>query len=260
MNKIKVITSNIRFDNPKDGNHIWANRISILTDIINNAKADFLGTQEGWRSQLYEFFAKLSDLVIVDEHRSWIEERMYPTIFINPKTFELIKSGDIWLSKTPSVPASKSFNSAFPRLCTWARVKHKELGTNLLLINVHLDHLETTTRQEQIKVLISEVEKIRKKNEEIILTGDFNEGPSEDVRKILIDSDIELDDSWLLLNKEEEASHHKFTGTNPTGTRIDWILTSKSLNPISTRLVKESTEGIFPSDHFPVISEYELKS
>lgn len=258
MSEIKVISSNIRFDNPKDGQHIWQNRIEILSSIINSKKPDYLGTQEGWRRQLYQFYTKLENLVMVDDHRSWIEDRMYPTIFINPDTFEKIKSGDIWLSETPNVPASKSFDSAFPRLCSWAKVKHKKSGENLLLVNVHLDHLETKTRQSQIKVLIEEISKIHNDNEKVIIIGDFNEGPDEEVRKIIDQSEFNLKDPWLELKQPEESSHHKFTGINPNGTRIDWILRPTCLECIEINLIKDHENNIYPSDHFPVEALFRL--
>ena len=260
MNEITVVSSNIRFDNPNDGNHIWKNRIEILSELINSSKPDFLGTQEGWRSQLYELYTKFDNLKIVDNHRTWIEERMYPTIFINPETFDVLKSGDIWLSETPNKPASKSFNSAFPRLCTWAKVKHQKTSKKFFLINAHLDHLETDTRQEQIKVLINEISKIRDKEENILFTGDFNEGPNEKVREILLESSLGLSDPWQEIKKEEEASHHKFTGENPDGHRIDWILKTGPLDTINIMLIKDHKEKIFPSDHFPVVCKLKLKN
>ena len=43
----KVITYNIRYDNPKDEENRWDNRKDFLTDQIKFYEPDFLGTQEG---------------------------------------------------------------------------------------------------------------------------------------------------------------------------------------------------------------------
>ena len=111
--KFKVISANIRFDNPKDGKHDWNGRREIISKVINNYDTDLLGTQEGWQPQLNDLNSLLTDLEIVDSHRQWIEDRMYPSIFVNPTKIRVIDSGDVWLSETPYVAASKSFGSSF---------------------------------------------------------------------------------------------------------------------------------------------------
>ncbi len=250
---IRIISSNIRFDNPNDNEHKWCYRLPLLSDLINRSQPDILGTQEGWQPQLYELHSKLNNLSIIDSHRNWIEDRMYPTIFLNTSRFEVIESGDIWLSETPYTEASKSFNSAFPRLCTWCYCKDKLTQTENLFINVHLDHLETSTRQKQIEVLINEIQKVCK-TDRVILMGDFNESPGQKVREIINNSSIDLKDPWLKFNKPEETSHHSFKGFREDGTRIDWILHTPNFIAKSIELLKDSHNGIYPSDHYPVLA------
>ncbi|WP_412470395.1 endonuclease/exonuclease/phosphatase family protein [Oceanospirillum sp. RT-1-3] len=259
MFNFTVISSNIRFNNPADGVHSWDGRRVILANALNAYRPDVIGTQEGWEPQLRDFQELLDGLEIIDSNREWIEDRMYPSLYYRPDIFELINSGDIWLSETPYIAASKSFGSAFPRLCTWAILKAKENGKHYFFVNAHLDHLESDTRKEQIKVLISEIEKVRA-DYPIILTGDFNESPFEKVRKVLDESDLNLTDPWLDLGHEECESHHSFKGFREDGSRIDWILHSKdTLKCEEIHLHKESSEGIYPSDHFPVCATLSAK-
>ena len=103
------------------------------TKIMNNANADFICTQEGRKPQLMDAESLLKDYSHAFKERSWIEERMYPCIFIS-KSWNVLGSGDRWLSETPEVPGSKSFESMFPRLMTYAKVQNKE-GGKLLIIN-----------------------------------------------------------------------------------------------------------------------------
>ena len=255
---IKVASSNIRFDNPKDGKHDWAGRRAVLSTAINSFAPFILGSQEGRREQLKDFESLLCDLDLIDSHRDWISERMYPCLFYNQKIFNLVESGDIWLSETPFVPGSKSFGSAFPRLCTWATLELKQHAKKLICINVHLDHMKTETRQEQIKVLLKEIKSINIEGLPIILMGDFNEGPKEKVREIINGSGLTLSDPWLNLKKDEDISHHGFEGQKEAAKRIDWILSTREFSPISVDLYKESIEGIFPSDHYPVFAEFKV--
>jgi len=255
---IKVVSTNIRFDNPADGEHDWKGRREILTDCLQDFSPDIFGTQEGWENQLYDLLSLMNEYEICDGHRNWIQDRMYPSIFVKKGVFDIHKSGDIWLSETPDIPASKSFNSAFPRLCTWIIATHIASNKKIIFVDVHLDHLETQTRQEQIKVLIKEITTVNSESLPIILLGDFNESPTEKVRELLDNSQLNLFDPWLELGHKEEPSHHGFKGFREDGTRIDWILCDKSFEALEIFLFKESDQGIYPSDHFPVFAKIKV--
>ena len=161
MTELKLITSNIRFSNPSDGAHDWPFRLPLLVDLYKNFGADILATQEGRIAQLKELDEKLLDLILIDSHREWIDERMYPCLFINPQTIYLERSGDVWLSETPEIAGSKSFDSTFPRLCTCAEVTLISSDKKLMIVNTHLDHILGSTRIKQVEVLIDKIKKIK---------------------------------------------------------------------------------------------------
>jgi len=253
MLKITLISSNIRFDNPADKLHSWKYRKSVLTQLLKEHNPVGIGTQEGRRPQLTELKILLNDYEMIDSHRKWIDERMYPTLFLKKNSFRLLESNDFWLSSTPHIAGSKSFGSAFPRLCTWARIQINE--NQLLIANVHLDHTSENVRIEQTNVLCSELLSIRKQDP-MILMGDFNSAPGDQVRKILFKNIDDLSDPWITFEKDEKTSFHNFTGENASGSRIDWILNSKELLPTSIFLEERQIEGTFPSDHFPVVTNF----
>lgn len=259
---MKLITSNIRFENPSDGMNSWPHRINFLSELLNSEKPVIIGTQEGREGQLRQLESKLIHHRLIDNHRSWIDERMYPSLFINETIVEVIESGDIWLSETPNVPGSKSFNSAFPRLATWVSITHLLSKENFLVVNCHLDHLDTNTRLKQIQVLVSEVQKI-KEEKSVIIMGDFNDSPQSIVRKEISKCPkLNLYDPWEKFNLPEETTYHKFLGENVDsefGSRIDWILTDKKIEALNMKLLKgRSEENILPSDHYPVLLEINL--
>lgn len=251
--KIKIITSNIRFANLADGIHTWESRRPLLVKLYQDFGPDILGTQEGRVVQLKELDQELPELVLVDSHRNWIDERMYPCLFINPKTVKVERSGDIWLSETPQVPGSSSFQSMFPRLCTWAEVTFLKNNLEMIVINTHLDHIKTETRLEQIKVLISEIKKISKR--QVLIMGDFNESPLSSLQEE-INLHFDLKDPWKEKKMAEETSHHGFLGNQmKDGDRIDWILIPKAFSCEDIHLEKKpNQEGVFPSDHYPLFA------
>lgn len=256
--KLNIMSANIRFDNPRDKEHSWPNRRAIMSEVINSLSPDLLGTQEGLRPQLKDLDGLIPYLQLADDHRDWISNRMYPCIFYNPQKIHILKSGDFWLSETPQIAASKSFESAFPRLCTWVEAIHVLNGQKFIYANTHLDHLKGETRKEQARVLLEEIEKVNSENLPLVITGDFNESPTDSVRAHFNEKKPSLSDAWIQLGLEEETTHHSFKGYREDGTRIDWILTDSFLKPESIKAVKTKKDGIYPSDHFPIFGSYSL--
>tara|TARA_R110000868_G_scaffold155691_6_gene382142 strand:- start:8929 stop:9714 length:786 start_codon:yes stop_codon:yes gene_type:complete len=255
---LRIASSNIRFANPADGDNDWHNRCQLWRSLIDSFSPSILGTQEGRKPQLDEVTELLPTLVRATAHRDWIDERMYPCLFFDPKIFSLHASGDAWLSETPEIPGSKDFESAFPRLCTWASLIHLNTNKKFFVVNTHLDHVKDETRAHQIDVLIDTIEKENDECAPIILMGDFNEDAFSNVRKKINTRLPSLIDCWQSFGHAEESSHHKFCGHNENGARIDWILTDKSIEAVSISLDKSHQGKIWPSDHFIVKAEFKL--
>lgn len=249
---LRIGSSNIRFENPADGPNDWPLRRGLWAQMIHDFEPWIFGTQEGRELQLRNAASLIPKYKLLDQHREWIDERMYPCIFYRADVVSILRCGDAWLSQTPDVAGSKSFSSAFPRLCTWAQVELIESKQRLFFINTHLDHVKAQTRKEQIQVVIDTIKKENLNNDPVILTGDFNESPTEDVRLKINQQLDQLIDPWFVLKKEEETSHHKFCGHNPEGARIDWILVDQKFTPINIELDKRNDGHTWPSDHYMV--------
>lgn len=256
--KLCLITCNIRFDNPADGDNAWKHRRLFLKETLLKHSPDVIATQEGRYAQLKDLEELLEDYEIIDQHRSWIKERMYPVFFVKKNTFEVCKSEDLWLSETPDIAGSLSFESAFPRLMTWVRLQPVNTDKNLVIINTHLDHVKEETRINQVKVLIQETKKFWRGDCPIAFMGDFNDSPESEVRSLINAEFPGIQDSWKLYNKNEETSHHAFTGEMQNGSRIDWILVDQSIKVESSEMDKSRKEGLYPTDHFPIVTRIKL--
>lgn len=254
----KIITANIRFDNPADEQDAWPHRRKFLAETLLSHSPILISTQEGRQPQLEDFASLLNGYELVSKNRQWIEQRMYPCLFLKRSEWIVQDSGDKWLSLTPNEAGSVSFESAFPRLFTWAHATLKATNEKFLIVNTHLDHVLESTRLSQVEVLVREMIKLIRSDEKIILMGDFNDSPNGAVRSHLIELLPFVCDPWKKLNKLEETSHHPFTGSNPDGYRIDWILLDQRIEYISIDLDKTEKSGKYPSDHFPVVCEISI--
>jgi endonuclease/exonuclease/phosphatase family metal-dependent hydrolase len=256
--ELKLISCNIRFDNPSDGDHCWNRRRELLATTLLRHDPDVIATQEGRYQQLIDLLSLLPGYQLVDEHRCWIKERMYPSFYVKKNRFEIFPGEDLWLSETPGVAGSLSFNSAFPRLMTWIRLQPRDGQESLLLINTHLDHIEASTRENQMQVLTQELLRFWNRQWPLTVMGDFNDAPESSVRQILLDSVPDLQDAWKLFNTDEESSHHAFTGEMQNGSRIDWILVDQKLQVLECLMDKSHQQGLYPTDHFPIVCKIKL--
>ena len=58
-NRLRVMTYNIRFDNPADGVHTWPNRKELVASVIRYHKADIIGVQEALEHQIQDLMELL---------------------------------------------------------------------------------------------------------------------------------------------------------------------------------------------------------
>lgn len=171
---LTVMTYNIRYDNPGDERNAWPNRKEKLIDLIRKANPDVLGVQEALHHQLTDLVQGLQGYAMVGVGRDDGKQKgEYSAILYRTATFELRDQSTFWLSETPDVPGSKSWDAAITRVATWAKLFHKQTKKEILMVNTHFDHIGKVSR-------LRSAELIRKKAAEIadglpvLLTGDFN--------------------------------------------------------------------------------------
>jgi endonuclease/exonuclease/phosphatase family metal-dependent hydrolase len=96
------------------------------------------------------------------------------------------------------------------------------------------------------------------------VTGDFNsteETPQYRTLTAADDPSLHLTDAYREVHPErkvDEASFHAFKGTRE-GLRIDWILHSPQWIAKGATIDHTQKDGHYPSDHYPVTAELELK-
>ena len=61
MNALRVISYNIRYDNPADGRNGWPQRKQPVVDLLHRYQPDLLGLQEVTHGQLTDLAAALPD-------------------------------------------------------------------------------------------------------------------------------------------------------------------------------------------------------
>jgi len=142
---MRVMSVNLRYDNPEDGKYKWANRFPAMKSIWNQIDADLVGIQEGLPHQVNGLNQAFSVYKYVGKGRDKHGKGEHVGIFFNKNKFTLLEEGHFWLSDTPNIPGSQSYGSAAPRMATWILLKYEE--QKLLVLNTHLDHKSEKARK-----------------------------------------------------------------------------------------------------------------
>src|SRR6185436_2411743 len=108
-------------------------------------------------------------------------------IFYDTIRLKLLESSTFWLSLTPAVVGSKSWDAAITRIVTWAKFTDVRSKKTFFVFNTHFDHMGKEARRESARLLKQKVKDIAG-DKPVVITGDFNSKPSDDPIKILTDS------------------------------------------------------------------------
>jgi len=254
---MRIMTFNLRFENDKDGQNAWCFRREMAVGIIRRYRPSVLGTQEGKWSQLAYLREKLPGYKAVMPGREPDKNIQCPTLFLSDEFFQIEEEGEFWLSKTPETHLSKDWDSAFPRMISYAEIRIEKTGGKILVAVTHLDHMGIEARYQQAKIISQWANDQRYP---VILTGDFNDHPESRIHTVLTTPETLLHDTWQKAEGNGNTSaftHHGFSGI-PQVARMDWILVDKRFKVTYSKIIRDHYEGKYPSDHFPYMADIEL--
>jgi endonuclease/exonuclease/phosphatase family metal-dependent hydrolase len=194
------------------------------------------------------------------------EDRAYCPILWKKARFDLLESGNFWFSRTPDIESS-DWGVEYPLGATWVRLQDKLTGSQLLHLNTQFEDGERGEESRQESRLI--VERIAQLAPDIpvILTGDFNCNPwSASYNNFLANGYTDTYRAAGNADSVESSTYHGFAGQKYFALewgaemfwRVDWILTQDGthrLQTSSSTIVRDATPPIYPSDHYPVVSE-----
>jgi endonuclease/exonuclease/phosphatase family metal-dependent hydrolase len=261
---VHVMTYNIRLDTEADGVNQWGKRVDKVTQLIHKANPDLMGVQEALHNQMMDLKSGLPEYDFVGVGRDDGKEKgEYSAIFYKKDRFDVIEQKTFWLSETPQVPGSKSWDAAITRVVTYAVLKEKATGKSFVLFNTHFDHIGKEARKNSailIKKFIADLKNSSSYREiPILVSGDFNSQPVEEPYLTMING-IEV-----TLSDCRPASD--LTGTScgfEVGKRkcntIDYLFHSSHWKTNAYKVIQENDGKYYPSDHLPVMATFTLKN
>jgi endonuclease/exonuclease/phosphatase family metal-dependent hydrolase len=256
---LRVLTFNIRFDNPADGPNRWRHRRSWVAEIVDGT--DIAGLQEARRCPLGWLNRHLHGHRWIGVGRANGRRRgEYAPIFYRASRFSRLDRGTFWLSLQPDVPGSRSWGTSVPRIATWVRLVDRTTDRRVLVLNCHLDHRSAKAREQGAHLILHRLAALAQ-GDPVIVTGDLNDGRGSDVHRILTGGEpFALEDA-----RDRSASGHTGPDSTWTGFKavkpgrvIDVVLVSPEVEVLAHESVDEQRKGRFPSDHLPVVATIRL--
>lgn len=271
--QMRVMTFNVRGASlDREGPNTWEQRAPLNVAVIRSQAPDLIGLQECGTSHLLTYQQHLSEYTrllgssIVPEGR---EVRAYNAIFWRSERLVLLDSGSFWLSETPEV-YSRSWDAASPRLATWAKFR-LSTGRELLHLNTHLDHISQEARVRGAELILHRLQALHTTSTALLMTGDFNCHPGDVVHQLF--QTFGFVDAHIATGHEENEladSFHAYGWSRPSSSgakrrgsrRLDWILfagSSRFLLPLSCEIIRDAQPPVYPSDHYPVVADFEVR-
>lgn len=246
---------NIRYDNPNDGKNSWTNgnrKEKVLTTIKKYQPA-VLGMQEALHHQVQYLAENLKEYAWVGVGRDDGKTKgEFAPIFYNKIRFQLLDSGYFWLSETPEKPSLGWDATCCNRITTWIHLKEND--TDFFVFNTHYDHEGTIARRKSSELLVSKINGITN-GKPCIITGDFNATPNSEPLELLNKTFI---DTYTVNTQNIQSTFNDFETEAQPNTRIDYIFTTKNCVVKSNSIINDKIDGLFPSDHLPVLSKIQL--
>lgn len=256
---LKVMSFNVRYGTANDGDNSWPNRRSTVANVIKRYDPDIIGTQETLRFQADYIREQLRGYDSFGMSREPWEDGERMEIFYKTSVLAPVEIGHFWLSETPDVPGTKSWDSSLPRMATWTKFWHIATKQHFYYVNTHFDHRGPVARNEAARIIAEQMTEIAGITP-VILTGDFNAvGGTSDPWKTITKT---FTDCWESAENQYGPTE-TFGGFNEpileSDRRIDWILYRGAAFVRKCETVTYEEDGRYPSDHYPIYAEIALK-
>jgi endonuclease/exonuclease/phosphatase family metal-dependent hydrolase len=264
----RVMSFNIRYGTAADGENAWAARRDLLIDTITAYDPDLLGTQECLDFQAQYLQSQLTGYGFVGAGRDDGQKRgEMCAIFYRKARFRKLSEGHFWLSETPAVVASQSWDAALTRMASWVQLEAREDSLlAFFFLNTHFDHVGALARLASARLLVAMIDSLASGLPTIVV-GDFNapaDPHSAGPYAVLVGTEFNgpLRDTYRIrhpVSMSLEGTFNAFMGDR-NGPRIDWILVAPDVEVTEATIDRTRRGKRYPSDHFPVTAALRLRS
>lgn len=253
--QIKMMSYNLRCISPTDfGKKAWFYRADLVIKDIEEQKPGIIGFQEAtkWHYSYLVDCLKGYDSIITYRDEAFNSEGC--PIFYNTELYTLVDKGSFWLSETPDV-MSKSWGAQFNRVCSFVILTDNATNENFVVFNTHLSHVSDEARINGIKVVLDKIKEFG--GYPAVIMGDFNALEGSETYNSVTENFL---DAQKIAPVTSDLHTYQNWGNEASFKRIDYFMVSKTGFKINSYNVLSGVrDGIYTSDHCPIVLEVELE-
>ena len=274
MTRLRVMSFNIRFDNPKDtGCTAWAQRCQPCARAIHTVAPDVIGMQEPRGPQYEDVIASLPDyeylrIPIGGEVKEKQSGRIM--VFYKRGKYDRRKWGYFWLTADPSKPgySFETTDRGNIRAAIWVLLRDRQTGRQFVFLTTHMPYkkaeADNTARQKCAALIVSRLKKLCGKKTPVFVTGDMN--ASWELRAPRRNSLLPFY-QWMWSAREMSPvtdARSSFNGWQSTAGR-DWPnnldhIFYRNARPLRFATHDEPAYGVpYISDHYPVVCDFAIE-
>jgi endonuclease/exonuclease/phosphatase family metal-dependent hydrolase len=249
---------------PQEALNSWESRAPLQVRTIARYQPDLIGFQEMEPVKLATYRTELTAYeALQPAHPDEL-----PSIFWLRDRWELVESGQFWLSDTPDVRGA-DWDASDPLPVEWVRLRIRGSDIEILHINTQFEDgpWGERSRRASSRLLIERAAALRFScSAPVILTGDFNCNPWTEPYRLFIEAGFV--DTYRAAGHADSVDSSTFHGLqgqeyfalewgDELFWRVDWILTGNSsttrLQTVSCTIVRDAAPPVYPSDHYPCL-------
>ncbi|MBZ5859210.1 endonuclease/exonuclease/phosphatase family protein [Flavihumibacter profundi] len=256
---IRLMSYNMRYDNPDDGDNRWEIRRDALTGLLQYHAPDFIGTQELLNHQLEYVLSKLPGYGMVGVARlDGKKEGEYACILYNTRAFRVITQHTFWLSPFPDSIGLRGWDADQERICTYGLFEDIKTGLQFYVFNTHFDHIGAEARLQSARLIWDKMTALNNvKKLPVFLMGDFNSRPNEAPAMYLSERMQNARNASEIVYGAVDTWNDFAFSEQPKGC-IDYIFTAKDprIKVKKFATLTDSYNRKYPSDHLPVVADF----
>ena len=267
---LRVMTFNISWEGVDSSGKYFGSRFTqrlpVILDVLRQDATDIIGLQEASREQRTMLAPGLSGF------------GMYPLpaeagdecILYRLDRFDVRDSGHEMLRREPEQAGTNIGVRDF----VWVYLEDRITGKRFYVLNLHADYRSFERGRQLDGVLIGKWIGRRRFADPVMVIGEIAGGP-RGVRMLYLTGQRSYPDEngkparmpMPMLDTFTTANPHaRYTGTynadfkgRKNNSQADYILVPRGTRVIDSHIIYFNVNGLYPSDHFPLVSEFELE-
>lgn len=247
---------NIRYTDDPNG-HSVAERAPRIFSLIDEYDPDIIGFQEVtriWLNPLKELDDRFDHVMLF---RDCFDLEGAP-VYWRKDRYEYVSSEQFWFNDTPDRPNIKGWGANHVRHCIRVTLRNLETGKKVHVMNCHVDY-KPEPQVPSAELLIRKAKELSAEDT-VLCVADFNFTPVSPAYATMTGYFNDVRGTLCPENKQATCVGYQIVGENINSIIDMCFYHGKDITPTGYEvIIREFGKGLFPSDHYGMIYDFEIQ-